>query len=107
MKKVLSFLLAIMVCFTCGISAFAANSPTPDRYYTVDAEDMTLRFTCSSQLVENNRIASIAVQIGQNQPIYDNKGYQFGEEIVFDFIDTLQLRIYRNYTILITLYHIL
>ena len=37
MKKVLSFLLAIMVCFTCGISAFAANSPTPDRYYTVDA----------------------------------------------------------------------
>ena len=54
------------------------------RYYTVDAEDMTLRFTCSSQLVENNRIASIAVQIGQNQPIYDNKGYQFGEEIVFD-----------------------
>ncbi len=37
MKKLLSVLLAVMVCFSCCISAFAANSPTPDKYYTVDS----------------------------------------------------------------------
>ncbi len=37
MKKVLSVLIAVMLCFGCCIPAFAANSPTPDKYYTADA----------------------------------------------------------------------
>lgn len=38
MKKVLSVLLALTLCFVCGVSAFAAVSPSPDKYYTIDAE---------------------------------------------------------------------
>lgn len=38
MKKVLSVLLALALVFACALTSFAANSPTPDKYYTVDAE---------------------------------------------------------------------
>ncbi|MBE6782884.1 MAG: hypothetical protein E7536_02590 [Ruminococcaceae bacterium] len=38
MKKVLSVLLAVLICFACSVSAFAENSPTPDKYYTVLAD---------------------------------------------------------------------
>ncbi|MBQ7957386.1 MAG: hypothetical protein IJ279_05050 [Clostridia bacterium] len=35
MKKVLSVLLAVVLCFMCSVSAFAEVSPTPDKYYTI------------------------------------------------------------------------
>ena len=38
MKKVISILLALAICFACGISAFAEVSPTPDQYYTILAD---------------------------------------------------------------------
>lgn len=37
MKKVVSILLAVVLCFACSISAFAEVSPTPDKYYTANA----------------------------------------------------------------------
>lgn len=37
MKKVLSVLLALTLCFGFALTSFAAVSPTPDKYYTVDA----------------------------------------------------------------------
>ncbi len=37
MKKVLSVLIALVLCLACGISAFAEVSPTPDQYYTISA----------------------------------------------------------------------
>ena len=37
MKKVLSVLLALTLCFGFAVTSFAAVSPTPDKYYTVDA----------------------------------------------------------------------
>ncbi len=37
MKKVLSVVLAIVFCFACGISALAEESPTAEKYYTIDA----------------------------------------------------------------------
>ena len=36
MKKVLSLLLAFAFCFSFVLTSFAAVSPTPDQYYTVD-----------------------------------------------------------------------
>ncbi len=38
MKKVLSVLLALTLCFCFALTSFAAVSPTPDKYYTVDAD---------------------------------------------------------------------
>ena len=38
MKKVISILLAVAICFVCGISAMAEVSPTPDKYYTAAAD---------------------------------------------------------------------
>lgn len=37
MKKVLSVLLALTLMFACSLTSFAAVSPTPDKYYTIDA----------------------------------------------------------------------
>ena len=37
MKKVLSVLLALTLTFCFALTSFAAVSPTPDKYYTVDA----------------------------------------------------------------------
>jgi len=37
MKKVLSVLLALTLIFACALTSFAAVSPTPDKYYTIDA----------------------------------------------------------------------
>lgn len=37
MKKVLSVLLALTLCFGFALTSFAAVSPTPDKYYTIDA----------------------------------------------------------------------
>lgn len=37
MKKVLSVLLALTLVFACALTSFAAVSPTPDKYYTIDA----------------------------------------------------------------------
>ncbi len=38
MKKVLSVLLALTLCFGFALTSFAAVSPTPDKYYTVDVD---------------------------------------------------------------------
>lgn len=37
MKKVLSVLLALTLAFAFALTSFAAVSPTPDTYYTIDA----------------------------------------------------------------------
>ncbi len=37
MRKVISLILAIMLCLGCSFSGMAADSPTPDKYYTIDA----------------------------------------------------------------------
>lgn len=37
MKRVLSVLLALTLVFACALTSFAAVSPTPDKYYTIDA----------------------------------------------------------------------
>lgn len=36
MKKVISLLIALVFCFSFAVTSFAANSPTPDKYYTID-----------------------------------------------------------------------